>query len=313
MQAAQAEAVGRDAAAARSASAAPLEPCDKCHQQGRPFTTSARVASATAFDSTAAAAASEITSANGSTMFPRGRPPALPAGTMAALTHIARWEGPRGLYRGLDVSLLMAIPATVLYYSVYDDFRARLERAGANNVTAPVTAGATARILATICMAPLELTRTRIQSSRSAPSSVRVGSSAATESLGMSRLPLASVVQAMSKVFRDEGVLALWRGVGTTMWRDVPFSMVYWLGYENLKSSLGCGRGSVEDEERSEDAAGKRHCGPGEQRGSADFLMRSFAAGATSGVVASLLTHPFDVAKTQQQVLRRHVQGELRR
>ncbi|CAN0158797.1 unnamed protein product, partial [Hapterophycus canaliculatus] len=101
------------------------------------------------------------------------------------------------------------------------------------------------------------------------------------------------------KVFQEEGGAALWRGVGTTMWRDVPFSMVYWLGYENLKAGLGCGRKEVEEDRRR----GLGTAGLAEDRGSADFLLRSLVAGAVSGVVASLLTHPFDVVKTQRQVL----------
>lgn len=52
----------------------------------------------------------------------------------------------------------MAIPSTVL------DFLARLERAGMGNLTASATAGSTARLVATVVMAPLELERTRAQS-----------------------------------------------------------------------------------------------------------------------------------------------------
>ena len=44
-----------------------------------------------------------------------------------------------------------------------------------------------------------------------------------------------ALVAAAASVARREGVAALWKGLGPTLWRDVPFSMVYWLGYENLK------------------------------------------------------------------------------
>lgn len=326
VQAAQAEAVGRHTAAARSASAGPLEPCDKCRQQGRPYTTSARLASAATLDSVGAPGVYTSTS-NNHIPLPRERPLALPSGTIAALHHIARWEGPRGLYRGLDVSLLMAIPSTVLYYTVYDDFLWRLEAAGAGKFLSPITAGSTARILATVCMAPLELVRTRIQSERSVASAVKkgvesgsYGVKAERGSTRLGRLPLASVGRAVTTVVREEGAAALWRGVGTTMWRDVPFSMVYWLGYENLKNCLGCGRGEPASEggvqrgERSGDGLGvvEDKGRGGGQRGSADFLMRSFTAGAISGVVSSLLTHPFDVVKTQQQVVFQSVDGESR-
>lgn len=34
------------------------------------------------------------------------------------------------MYRGLGPSLLMAVPSTVLYYSLYDTLRARFDSAG---------------------------------------------------------------------------------------------------------------------------------------------------------------------------------------
>ncbi|CAN0174206.1 unnamed protein product, partial [Scytosiphon promiscuus] len=298
VQAAQAEDVSRQTASSRNGLGA-KEPCHLCVEQGRSYTTSARAPSPAAaaaavrlagFEgaatTTAGGALEAAAAAAASSASPRERIPTLPTGTLAALTHIARWEGPRGLYRGLDASLVMAIPSTVLYYTVYDDFVARLEKAGAGNLAAPAAAGSSARLLATIVMAPLELVRTRAQShgGGAAAAEEAVGAArgakgpagAAARGAGLADIPLVGAVgKDLAKVFQEEGAAALWRGVGTTMWRDVPFSMVYWLGYENLKSGLG----------------------------SADFLLRSLVAGAVSGVVASLLTHPFDVVKTQRQVL----------
>lgn len=33
-----------------------------------------------------------------------------------------------------------------------------------------------------------------------------------------------------------EGVFGLWRGLGPSLFRDVPFSGIYWMVYESLKS-----------------------------------------------------------------------------
>lgn len=35
-----------------------------------------------------------------------------------------------------------------------------------------------------------------------------------------------------------DGPRALWRGLPPTLWRDVPFSAIYWMGYEECKKSL---------------------------------------------------------------------------
>lgn len=32
-----------------------------------------------------------------------------------------------------------------------------------------------------------------------------------------------------------EGVIGLWRGLGPTVFRDVPFSGIYWAVYESIK------------------------------------------------------------------------------
>jgi len=52
------------------------------------------------------------------------------SGTVDALIKITQMEGIAGLYRGMAPTLVMAVPSTVLYYSLYDTLRQRMERAG---------------------------------------------------------------------------------------------------------------------------------------------------------------------------------------
>lgn len=82
---------------------------------------------------------------------------------------------------------------------------------------------------------------------------------------------------------QQEGVLSLWRGLGPTLWRDVPFSAIYWMGYENIKRRLV--------------SWDSRHNKP-----SLNEFEVAFASGALSGMIAAVLTTPFDVAKTRRQV-----------
>lgn len=39
----------------------------------------------------------------------------------------------------------------------------------------------------------------------------------------------------MQHMLATEGVYGLWRGLGPTVFRDVPFSGIYWAVYESLK------------------------------------------------------------------------------
>jgi solute carrier family 25 protein 39/40 len=37
---------------------------------------------------------------------------------------------------------------------------------------------------------------------------------------------------------KKSGPIALWRGLPPTLYRDVPFSAIYWMGYEETKQAL---------------------------------------------------------------------------
>ena len=41
--------------------------------------------------------------------------------------------------------------------------------------------------------------------------------------------------KALKTTLQTEGVFGLWRGLGPTVFRDVPFSGIYWAIYESLK------------------------------------------------------------------------------
>lgn len=49
-------------------------------------------------------------------------------------------------------------------------------------------------------------------------------------------LPIADVVRSLKTTVTTEGAQGLWRGLGSTLYRDVPFSGIYWAIYESLKS-----------------------------------------------------------------------------
>lgn len=92
--------------------------------------------------------------------------------------------------------------------------------------------------------------------------------------------------------------MALWRGLVPTLYRDVPFSAMYWLLAEATRTRAAAYlRKSQDMSEISE---------IGKARGT-DLSYRqtigiNLMAGVVGGSLASVITHPFDVIKTRAQV-----------
>lgn len=185
----------------------------------------------------------------------------------------------------------MGIPANVIYFSGYDwlryDDRSIIKQAFSANV-APLVAGSIARIVAASVINPIEMFRTRLQ---------------ATPGHGAGHFK--ATLESLQRMTQAKGYSALWRGLALTMWRDVPFSGMYWWGYEEVKSRLIFAR----------EQSIKHHLLPGDhhddtnETGTSTFF-ESFLSGAISGSVAAFVTTPFDVGKTRQQVFR-HLGDDL--
>ncbi|MBN3312901.1 S2539 protein, partial [Atractosteus spatula] len=139
-------------------------------------------------------------------------------GTLDAFVKITRYEGIRSLWSGLPPTLVMAVPATVIYFTCYDQLRDFLRYGmGYQGSHVPLVAGGLARLGAVTVISPLELVRTKMQSRQ------------------LSYRELGVCIQ--SAVAQD-GWLSLWRGWGPTILRDVPFSALYWFNYELVKAQL---------------------------------------------------------------------------
>jgi solute carrier family 25 protein 39/40 len=169
----------------------------------------------------------------------------------------------------------MSIPATIVYFVGYENLRDLIfnkvisDHASMQTVV-PLTAGIAARTMTASLVSPIELVRTRMQSSHT------------------TNLP--RVLSDLWGLVRIHGVKELYRGLSPTLWRDVPFSGLYWVGVETLK------RRWLQDEYRHLAARVFNLHGHVYDVGVA------FAAGATSGMIAAVLTTPFDVAKTHMQI-----------
>lgn len=188
-------------------------------------------------------------------------------GTIDALVKISKTEGVTSLWSGLSPTLVLAVPATVIYFVSYEQLRLYLKdtynkefkKNGINMEQPfwiPIIAGSAARIWAATLVSPLELIRTKMQSEK---------------------LSYAEITQALKVVVRYSGISGLWMGLSSTLLRDVPFSALYWLNYESIKKLYS-------------------------SYSSQHTFASNFVAGAIAGSVAAVFTIPFDVVKTHRQL-----------
>ncbi len=210
--------------------------------------------------------------------------------TLDGLRKIARNEGVSSLWRGLSPTLLMSVPANVIYFTGYDWLRAS-KRSPINRYVsdayAPLMAGSLARVAAASVISPVEMFRTRLQATSGSGT-------------GLFRTTL----KGLNDMVHAQGYSSLWRGLTLTMWRDVPFSGFYWWGYEAVRNSLtdarDRSRGRTLDPARSRTRLRSRSQS---RENHTSTFVDSFVAGAVSGAAAAFVTTPFDVGKTRQQVL----------
>ena len=80
--------------------------------------------------------------------------------SLDGLWKITRHEGLPVLWHGVNVSMLISVPAICLYLPLYDHL---LKELGPSNPYAPLLAGSLARTVSVVATSPLDLLRTRIQ------------------------------------------------------------------------------------------------------------------------------------------------------
>ena len=89
-----------------------------------------------------------------------------------------------------------------------------------------------------------------------------------------------STSQLARNIYSRQGIRGFYRGWKNTVLRDSPFSFLYWLGFDQIKKSAD--KSSVLSD--------------------LPTPMKNFGSGAIAAVFAAIITHPFDVIKTNQQV-----------
>lgn len=146
-----------------------------------------------------------------------GRPPQPSPfkGTLDALVKIQRYEGLRSLWAGLSPTLVIAMPATVGYFTLNDHLCLRWKRSFGDKLWVPALAGSVARSAVVLLTNPAEIIRTKLQSEN---------------------LSYRDIGRAFRTSKAAEGWRVFWKGLAPTLARDVTFTAIYWGLLDLLKT-----------------------------------------------------------------------------
>ncbi|XP_062051401.1 mitochondrial glutamate carrier 2 [Lepus europaeus] len=212
-------------------------------------------------------------------------------GMIDCLVKTARAEGFLGMYRGAAVNLTLVTPEKAIKLAANDFLRQLLMEDGMQrNLKMEMLAGCGAGVCQVVVTCPMEMLKIQLQDagrvaahqqgSASRPSSSR---SYTTGSASSHKRPSATLIA--WELLCTQGLAGLYKGLGATLLRDVPFSIIYFPLFANLNS-----------------------LGFSELAGKASFA-HSFMSGCVAGSIAAVAVTPLDVLKTRIQTLKKG-QGE---
>ncbi|XP_004717226.1 mitochondrial glutamate carrier 1 [Echinops telfairi] len=199
-----------------------------------------------------------------------------------------RSEGYFGMYRGAAVNLTLVTPEKAIKLAANDFFRHQFSKDGQKlTLLREMLAGCGAGTCQVIVTTPMEMLKIQLQDAgRIAAQRKILAAQAQLPVQGgaePAEVPRPTATQLTRDLLRSRGIAGLYKGLGATLLRDVPFSIVYFPLFANL-NQLG-------------------------QPASCDkspFYV-SFLAGCVAGSTAAVAVNPCDVVKTRLQSLQRGV------
>ncbi|KAI1310746.1 mitochondrial carrier domain-containing protein [Xylaria venustula] len=182
-------------------------------------------------------------------------------GMVDCFQKIVRNEGFSRLYRGISAPILMEAPKRAVKFAANDEWGKVYRNAfgvSKMNQQLSVLTGATAGATESFVVVPFELVKLRLQSK---------------ESAGQYK----GALDVVSKVIKNEGILALYNGLESTMWRHILWNAGY----------FGCifqVRGLLPKAETKKSQ-----------------ITNDIVAGTIGGTVGTILNTPMDVVKSRIQ------------
>ncbi|KAL2159904.1 hypothetical protein VTH06DRAFT_2037 [Thermothelomyces fergusii] len=181
---------------------------------------------------------------------------------------IFRQEGiRRGLYGGWVPALAGSFPATCFFFGGYEWSKRQMLDYGVQPHLAYLLAGFVGDFAASVVYVPSEVVKTRLQLQG------RYNNPYFTSGYNYK-----GTIDAVRTIIRTEGLSALFYGYGATLWRDLPFSALQFMFYEQGQKWAHQWKGS-------------RDIG----------WHMELLTGAAAGGLAGTITCPLDVVKTRLQ------------
>uniref|UniRef100_A0A7E5A049 Mitochondrial glutamate carrier 1-like n=1 Tax=Panagrellus redivivus TaxID=6233 RepID=A0A7E5A049_PANRE len=166
------------------------------------------------------------------------------------------------LYSGSAVNILLITPEKAIKLVANDFFRAQLAQPGEKSLSSfrGMIAGGLAGLLQITVTTPMELLKIQMQQSGGNESAWRLA----------------------KELYQKNGIAGLYRGLISTIGRDVPFSMIYFPLFAKFDS-----------------------LGPRKSDGSGDAVFyHSFISGIAAGGIGSFCVTPLDCIKTRMQTIK---------
>jgi len=146
-------------------------------------------------------------------------------GPITVFKNIIKNEGgPKALYKGLAANLIGVTPEKAIKLAANEYFREHLENEdGSIALQHEILAGGSAGVCQVVATNPMEITKLRMQLQNLLPAAER---------------------KTTMQIVSEMGIKGLYTGTAATLARDVPFSILFFPGYANLKKMLADERGN---------------------------------------------------------------------
>ena len=183
------------------------------------------------------------------------------SGMLDCFRKIIAKEGPSRLYRGITAPILMEAPKRATKFAANDEwgkFYRKLFGTPQINQQLSILTGASAGATEAFVVVPFELVKIRLQDKAQAHK-------------------YSGMLDVVQKVIRQEGILALYQGLESTMWRHILWNAGYFGCIFQVRSLLP----------KTSDKKGR--------------IVNDLISGTVGGTVGTILNTPMDVVKSRIQ------------